>query len=295
MPIAFSFRQLEYFVAVAELGTVTEAAHRCNVSQPSVSSAIADLERILGRKLFRRQTGHKLAITSAGRQLLVDARITLAAASGIGSDRGAIAGEIGVACFKDLGALYLPRFLTGFASDRTDVGFRILEGDLAEVQNHVLDGRCELAMTYNTGLAKTGLKSIVIDRLSPHVLMPKSHHLSAKTSIRLGDLRKDRLVLENYPSTIAFFLPLLEKHGLNERDYQLVPSFEMQRGLIANGWGVGLSYARPIPDFAYDGTELTCRPLASVEPTLEVVLAHLGEQTLSQTARAFLQYMTSTR
>ena len=73
-------RELRYFVAVAEHGSVTQAAQRCNVSQPSVSVAIADLEAIIGRKLFHRGAGQKLSITPAGRQLLVDARTTLAAA-----------------------------------------------------------------------------------------------------------------------------------------------------------------------------------------------------------------------
>lgn len=290
MPIAFSFRQLEYFVAVAETGSVTEAAKSCHVSQPSISVAIADLESILGRKLFRRQAGHKLAITAAGRQLLFDARTTLATAYAIGDGDSAAAGEIGIACFKDLGAIYLPRLLTGFARDRSDVDFRILEGDLTDVQNLLLDGRCELAITYNTGLAAGGLKTAVIDRLSPYVLLSKSHRLSEKKSIRLHELASDRIILENYPSTIAFFRPFLRQHGFDEENCMLVPSFEMQRSLVGNGWGVGLSYARPTPDVAYDGTALSCRPLVSDEPALEVVVAHLGEKTLSRAALTFLEH-----
>ncbi|MCB1387353.1 MAG: LysR family transcriptional regulator [Nitratireductor sp.] len=292
MPIPFSFRQLEYFVAVAEHGSVTQAAQRCNVSQPSVSVAIADLEAIIGRKLFHRGAGQKLSITPAGRQLLVDARTTLAAAGGIGGGDAA-SGEIGVACFRDLGALYLPRLMTGFARANAEVDFRIQEGDLAEVHNLIVNGQCELALTYHTGPATAGLKTIGIDRLSAHVLLPKSHPLADSKTIGLEQLVNDRMILENYPSTIAFFLPLLNRHGLGEENCQRVSSFEMQRGLIANGWGVGLSYARPMPDSAYDGTPLSCLPLAGDAPVLEVVVAHLGERTLSRAARAFLTYVRS--
>ncbi|MEQ8898612.1 MAG: LysR family transcriptional regulator [Roseovarius sp.] len=290
MPIPFSFRQLEYFIAVAEYGSVTEAAQRCHVSQPSVSAAVAELERILGRKLFRRKTGHGLEITAAGRQLLVNARTTLAAAASIGADHGNAA-EISVACFRDLGAIYLPRRLTRFAKKREGLGFRILEAELADIRDLILDGRCELGLTYDTGLERTGLETAYVDRIAPHVMLPASHPLCAQSSIALAELENERVILENYPSTIAFFQPLLGKLGLSDRDCQLVPSFEMQRSLVANGWGIGFSYARPAPDLAHDGSELVCRPLRPPDPVLDVVLVHLGTQTLSRTARDFLNFV----
>lgn len=70
--IGFSFRQLEYFVAVAEHGSISAAARARHVSQPSVSVAIAQLEEALNERLFRRQvsrglsdvSGHAIARTS---------------------------------------------------------------------------------------------------------------------------------------------------------------------------------------------------------------------------------------
>ncbi len=45
----FTLRQLEYFIATCEAGSVTEAALTIPVAQSSVSAAIAQLERALGR------------------------------------------------------------------------------------------------------------------------------------------------------------------------------------------------------------------------------------------------------
>jgi DNA-binding transcriptional LysR family regulator len=89
--------------------------------------------------------------------------------------------------------------------------------------------------------------------------------------------------------TFDYFLDMFRKHRIDIGSLQLAPSFEMQRGLVANGWGVGLSCVRPRPDASYDGTPLVCLPLESREPMQSVVVAHLGEKTLSIPARRFVE------
>ena len=64
--IGFTFRQLEYFVATAEQGSVSAAARAKHISQPSVSLAISQLEAILGEKLFLRQASRGLELSPAG-------------------------------------------------------------------------------------------------------------------------------------------------------------------------------------------------------------------------------------
>ena len=61
--------QLRYFAAVAETGNFTKAAVRCNVSQPSLSQQIINLEEELSQKLFHR-LGRKISLTPAGQLLL---------------------------------------------------------------------------------------------------------------------------------------------------------------------------------------------------------------------------------
>jgi hypothetical protein len=56
-PYAFSLRQLQYIVAVADLLSFNRAADECHVSQPSLSLQIAELECVLGIKIFGRQIG----------------------------------------------------------------------------------------------------------------------------------------------------------------------------------------------------------------------------------------------
>jgi DNA-binding transcriptional LysR family regulator len=70
-------RQLTHFVTVVDSGSLSEAARRLHLSQPSVSQSIRDLERSLGTTLFVR--GRRMSLTPTGRALVGPARRTLRA------------------------------------------------------------------------------------------------------------------------------------------------------------------------------------------------------------------------
>lgn len=287
MPIPFTLRQLEYFVAVAEAGSLTAAARIRNVSQPSVSVAITDLEAILGQTLFQRQAGQSLSITPAGRRLLIQARTVLTTAADIeGGSQGDVS-RIAIACFRDIGPMYLPRVLTALMEDDPKIVVDLSEGDLVDVRTQILDGRCDIAVTYNIDLKSHGIVVDPIDTLAPYVMLRAGHHLAERTAIGLADLDSERLVLEDFPVTRDYFLDMFKRRDVEPGQVQKVSSFEMQRGLVARGWGIGLSCVRPKSDASYDGSALVCLPLADPQPHQTIGLAHLGLGTLSPAVRKF--------
>ena len=66
----YTLKQLRYFVAVAEHGRITSASQQLNISQPSISAAISQLESEFEVPLFRRHRAQGLALTSAEPPLL---------------------------------------------------------------------------------------------------------------------------------------------------------------------------------------------------------------------------------
>ena len=64
-------------------------------------------------------------------------------------------------------------------------------------------------------------------------------------------------------------------------------SFEFQRSLVANGFGVALTYTRPFGDRSYDGLPLVCRPIKPVLPPQRLVLAYDQRYRLTPAAEAF--------
>ena len=109
----FTLRQLEYFVATCDAGSVTEAALRIPVAQSSVSAAIAQLEAALDVQLLIRHHAQGVSPTPAGRKLLERARELLRDADGF--ERFAaelteeLTGTLQLGCLVTLAPLVAPR------------------------------------------------------------------------------------------------------------------------------------------------------------------------------------------
>jgi len=81
--VKFTFRQLGYFIAAAETGSITAASQRASISQPAISTAISHIERELDVQLFLRHHAQGLSLTPAGRALLREAKQLLKQAEGL--------------------------------------------------------------------------------------------------------------------------------------------------------------------------------------------------------------------
>ncbi|MDD1012780.1 LysR substrate-binding domain-containing protein [Pseudomonas rubra] len=290
--INFTFRQLEYFVAAAEQGSVSAAARTKHISQPSVSLALSQLEASLGEKLFHRQVSRGLELTPAGRTLLEQARqmLNLASAiSGKGEAQQVVRGALSLICFQDLGPYYAPRLLSGFRRRHPEVTITLFEADLAEVNRRLADGKAELALTYDVGL-DAPIEKHVLAQLTPYALLPADHPLALQERVSLVDLAAECLILEDIARTREYFLSLFWAHDLQPASLQLTQTFEMQRGLVAHGYGVALSCTRPVADCSYDGQPLACRPLLETVSPQPVVLARSSAMRPSAAAQAFLDW-----
>jgi len=291
--IAFSFRQLEYFVAAAEHGSISAAARARHVSQPSVSTAIAQLEETLGEPLFRRQVSRGLELTPAGQRLLGRARDILALAAGITVDEGGqrgLSGQLSLTCFQDLGPYYVPRLLAGFRERHPGVSVTLFEADLATVHRTLNVGKAELALTYDLGFDQR-VERWMLARLPPYALLPADHALANQPDVSLAALAQERLILEDIAQTREYFLSLFWAHGLHPQLHQYTQTFEMQRGLVAHGYGVALSCTRPAGDHSYDGLPIACRPLRETVTPQRVVLARSQAMRASPLAQAFVNWV----
>ena len=156
MPLRITLRQLEYFVAVGECGSVALAAERVNVSSPSISTAIAQLEAEFGLQLFVRRHAQGLSLTQGGARFLEHARGVLAHARGLGDlaneITGAVRGPLNVGCLLTFAQIVLPQLRRSFAKRWPEVAFHQFERDQQELFDGLRAARLDIALSYDLNI-----------------------------------------------------------------------------------------------------------------------------------------------
>lgn len=99
-------RQLEYFVASGEAGSISAASERIHVSSPSISAAITHVEAELGIQLFIRHHAQGISLTAVGRQVMQEAKLILEQMSNLytiaSESLNTVRGPLRVGCLHSL-------------------------------------------------------------------------------------------------------------------------------------------------------------------------------------------------
>lgn len=132
---------LRYFVAVADVGSMSAAAGLLNTVQSNVTTRIKGLESELGIELFER-TPRGVVLTPAGSRLLPHAKSILGAfhdARACALDEGPPSGPLVVGSLETTIAMRLAPRLTVFLRDYREVDLVLRPGTTAELLSRVLD------------------------------------------------------------------------------------------------------------------------------------------------------------
>lgn len=112
MPFRYTLRQLEYFVAVGKAGSIAAASDKLNVSSPSISAAITQLEVEFGVTLFVREHARGLSLTKAGHKFMERTEFVLREAELLATLAGEITGKVqgilSVGCLVTFAQIILP-------------------------------------------------------------------------------------------------------------------------------------------------------------------------------------------
>ena len=190
-------RHLRAFVEVARHRSFTRAAEALNTVQPAVSRTIADLERIVGRKLLERR-GKGLALTSGGESLVFFAEAALAQiAEGVqqAAGRGA-AQTIGVGILPNVTRELMPRAVLRFKRAHPSVTVRIVTASADELMR-LLRGS-DIDMVVGRLLRPDQVKGLSFDHLydEPLVFAARAGHpLARRRRMTLDELEKFGMVL----------------------------------------------------------------------------------------------------
>jgi DNA-binding transcriptional LysR family regulator len=289
--MSLTLTQLRYLVAVARHGSVTGAARTLNISQPSISVAIDAIEKDFGQKLFVRQRGSGVSLTSFGRVIVAKAKLVLAETDelmSLGSGNSAVGGELVLGCFEDLAPYFAPGLIRAFSERHPDVAVIVRDETFETLGRRLADAAIDLGLSYDLGLP-SHFARILLHELRPHALLPAGHALADRAEVSLADLAAYPLITTDQPQSWQHMLDLFRSRGLSPVADRATSSFELQRSMVANGFGVAVSYTRPHGDRSYDGLPLICKPLSDPLPMQRIILTYDTQQRVSNAALAFVE------
>ncbi len=188
------------FVAVAEALHFGRAAASLHMTQPPLTQGIAQLERLLGVKLFDR-TKRSVQLTAAGAALLPGARDLLARAQALPAQaRAAQAGEIGqlrLGFVSTIGFAQLPQWVRGFRARYPNVGLDLIEAT-GDVQLQAIErGEIDAGfMLHSPGFVPPALQHLRVTREPLVLAVPDPHPLlTGAASLKLAPVLDQPLVI----------------------------------------------------------------------------------------------------
>lgn len=288
-----TLRQLEYFVAVGEEGSIALAAERVNVSSPSISAAITQLEAEFGLQLFVRRHAHGLSLTQGGQRFIERARTVLAevrALDDLANDiSGRVGGPLNVGCLLTFAQIVLPRLRRSFIDRYPDVEVHQFERDQQEIIDGLRSAKLDIALSYDMNIPPD-IDFLPLMDLPPFALLPEDHPLAGHRQVTPADLAPYPMVLLDLPISSEYFLSFFDGQGLVPHVTERTRDIAVLRSLVANGFGYGMLNVMPRTDLAPDGRRLRLVPLSGHVRTLCLGLMMTEGAQGSRTIRAFIEH-----
>ncbi|MGH1578002.1 LysR substrate-binding domain-containing protein [Planktotalea sp.] len=268
MALRFTLRQLEYFVTVGEQGSIAQASAMVNVSSPSISAAISQLEDEFGLPLFVRKHAHGLNLTQAGKQFMVQAQKVLAEADNLnrlaGSISGKVQGPLNIGCLLTFAQVILPAVRRRFQNTHPDVQVTQLETDQLTLIEKLRRAEIDVALSYDLAIPPD-LEFVPLRDLPPYVVVSADHPLAKRKTVSVAELAGHPMVLLDLPLSSDYFLSLFERVRAVPNIVERTRDMAVMRSLVANGFGFSIANIRPLSDTSPDGRELCYIPLEGNE------------------------------
>lgn len=289
----FTLRQLGYFVAAAETGSITLASRRAHISPPAISTAIAHIERELAVQLFLRHHAQGLSLTPAGRILLRDAKQLLKQAEGLHAAAASLShplqGELAIGWFATLAPVVMPELLQAFLRAYPGIRVRSLVSHQEGLLESLRRAETEVAITYDLKISED-IDFRPLATLAPYALFGAQHPLARERAVRLSQLEPLPMVLLDMPMSRDYFMALFIRERLKPNIAWSSADLEVVRSMVANGLGYTLSNARPRAEVALDGRRVYRVPLAGAHPPVRIGIATLKELQQTRLAETFQRH-----
>lgn len=291
--MAFTIRQLQFFVAVAEQGTVSGAAKAMLISQSSVTEAVKSLEADLGVELFLRRS-RSLEITHVGHQFLRHAKKILAdvsdARSVFETNPEATRGKLSLGVTSLVAGYVLSDILSRYRRAYPSVDVTAIEDNGEYLEHLLIGGEIDVAVLVTSNLHNRGALQVETLEVSAYRLwLPLGHKLTSKEAITLDDVAAEPLIMLSVDEIEESTSDLMSSLGARPNVAFRTRSVEAVRSLVATGAGVALLPNLVYRPWSLEGDRIEIRDVSGDLPAVRVGLAWRKGAPLSQISLDFVR------
>lgn len=250
-----SIHHLRIFLCVTDEQSISKAANRLMISQPSVSQVIAELERQYGVRLFDR-IGKRIYITESGSYLARYARQITSMYDEM--ERGVASSEekglMRIGASLTVGSTVLPELIIKMQIWLPSLQIRVVVKNTADIERMLLSNELDLALVEGS-IHSEDLRQEAVAEDEVALVCGKTHPLYGKQRIGKTDLDEIAVILrEKGSGTRELFERTMIAHDLN---WRLIWECADSDGIVApalQGIGVGVISKRLVERELTEGT-----------------------------------------
>lgn len=278
------FRDLKALVSIAEVGSISGAAQKLNLTQPGLSALLRRLEGELNVRLVNRHT-RGVTLTVEGRELLEyayriinDVAEASSALKKIGEDP---VGTVRIGLPTSVAAGVVPTLVCQIVDQYPLIRIRVVEAMSGTLMEMLQIGALDLAILFDVE-PLPGLRSIPILRESLQLIVRSDHHYATAENVTFAQVSQLPLILPSSAHSIRQFVDRISNaEGLPLKVVADIDSFSGLVGLVND------LYATILPPFLLmnDVRMGSLKSVPIAEPALEWTL-HLATRLDSVRPRA---------
>lgn len=228
-------RQLRYFLKIAELSSLSQAAEELDLSQSGLSRQLAVLEANLGKPLFHR-TGRGVTMTEAGQKLAHAAAPAYAQIDAIVGEvrdkEGVTQGSLRIATIHTVNYYFVSELVARFLSKHKQVNLAVMARSSPEVAELVEKGKADIGFVYDSAVASDALESttLFVDEMC---LIVRARDLPGDDPVNLAAVA---IPLVGFPEPYAL-RHMLKSAGLDDRVVVVAETIDAMLKLSSTGIG----------------------------------------------------------
>ena len=289
----FSLKQLNYFFTVTETKSISKAAKKLNISSPSISTAISQLEKEFSIQLFVRKHATGLFLTPGGQKFADAAKLILFQSKDLydlaANITNEASGPINLGCLSTLAPIILPQLRRSFMNSNPNAFIKQIEGNQLELIELLLNGKIDAALTYDLSIP-SNISFTSLSSIPPHVLLPIDHKYSKYKEIDLKKLINEPMVLLDLPLSREYFLELFNRKNLKPNIRERSTQISVVRSLVAHNFGYSIANFQLGISQSIDGIKLSQIPIKGDNKKLKLGIARIENEFQSANVQNFIKF-----